>query len=212
MNLYSQRGSPSTYRMRRFASLTSNGPRDGVVGKVLFAGERLNAELRCSSRRQHRRERTVAPSGSCRRAERRSRASASVLPPSRTVSVAFWPAYPCCVRRDGSRDRAFARPPSPQGSTSSISTSCAGSSRPKPMVCTGSRRLRNACSASGAIPEPPSPCDFWPPSLSSTIAPSGKIRSLRHQLLQPVVDVRRRFRWARCLSWLSTRLSPRSSR
>ena len=78
--------------------------------------------------------------------------------------------------------------------TSSISTSCASSSRPNPTVCTGMRRLRRACSVSGAMPAPPSPAEFWLPSLSSTIAPTGRSEVSASKLLQAIVDMRGRAR------------------
>ena len=44
------------YRMRRFASVTSKGRDDGVVGEILFAGRGASRRIQCPLRPRHRRE------------------------------------------------------------------------------------------------------------------------------------------------------------
>ena len=72
--------------------------------------------------------------------------------------------------------------------TSSISTSCASCSRPKPMVCTGRRRLRKACSVSGLIPDPPTPAMFSSAIAQQHDCAHRQVRGFCGELLESIVD------------------------
>ena len=159
--------------MRRFVIADQQGARDGVVGEVLFAVERLHGEFECSLRPRLRRERTAVPPAGGRRGPKVTWCSASILLPSRTSERGLLARVAVLREGDGGgytrvgerlfRDTHIFDLDVVRELFATESDGVHG----KTAIAQGLQRVRRDARAAEAGV-------FWPPSLSSTTAPTGR--------------------------------------